>query len=392
AAIWGSEQLDYRQLNARANRLAHHLVRLGVGPEVRVGVAMPRGMAMLTALLAVLKAGGTYVPLDPDYPAERVAYMLEDSAARVLLTERAVRDGLQVEGAFQTLLLDELVLAEGDDGDLPARAAAANLAYVIYTSGSTGRPKGVAISHRNVAALVAWSQQVYRPADIQGVLASTSICFDLSVWELFVTLAGGGFIVGARNALELPELAARDQVRLINSVPSAANALLRAGQIPPGVRIINLAGEPLKQSLVEGLYDLPGVAHVYDLYGPSEDTTYSTWTRRAAGGQANIGRPLANTASYLLDSQLHSVPVGATAELYLAGEGITRGYLLRPGLTAEKYLPDPFAADGSRLYRTGDLARYRADGVLEYAGRVDHQVKVRGLRIELGEIEARLQA
>ncbi|MBC3424034.1 AMP-binding protein, partial [Pseudomonas sp. RW3S2] len=193
--------------------------------------------------------------------------------------------------------------------------------------------------------------------------------FDLSVWELFVTLAGGGFIVGARNALELPELAARDRVRLINSVPSAASALLRAGQIPASVRIVNLAGEPLKQSVVEALYALEHIQHVYDLYGPSEDTTYSTWTRREAGGQANIGRPLHNTASYLLDGELQSVPVGATAELYLAGEGITRGYLLRPGLTAEKYLPDPFAADGSRLYRTGDLARYREDGVLEYAGR-----------------------
>ncbi|MBK0060073.1 amino acid adenylation domain-containing protein [Pseudomonas sp. S44] len=391
AAIWGDEQLDYATLNAHANRLARHLVSLGVGPEVRVGVALPRSMSMLVALLAVLKAGGAYVPLDPDYPAERVSYMLDDSAARVLISERAVLDALAVDGAFASVLLDELTL-DGDDSDLPARAVADNLAYVIYTSGSTGRPKGVAIAHRNVAALVAWSQQVYSQADIQGVLASTSICFDLSVWELFVTLAGGGFIVGARNALELPELAARDRVRLINSVPSAASALLRAGQIPASVRIVNLAGEPLKQSVVEALYALEHIQHVYDLYGPSEDTTYSTWTRREAGGQANIGRPLHNTASYLLDGELQSVPVGATAELYLAGEGITRGYLLRPGLTAEKYLPDPFASDGSRLYRTGDLARYREDGVLEYAGRVDHQVKVRGLRIELGEIEARLQA
>ncbi|HEK0908909.1 TPA: amino acid adenylation domain-containing protein, partial [Pseudomonas putida] len=283
AAIWGDEQLDYATLNARANRLARHLVSLGVGPEVRVGVALPRGMSMLVALLAVLKAGGAYVPLDPDYPAERVSYMLDDSAARVLISERSVLDALAVDGAFASVLLDELTL-DGDDSDLPARAVADNLAYVIYTSGSTGRPKGVAIAHRNVAALVAWSQQVYSQADIQGVLASTSICFDLSVWELFVTLAGGGLIVGARNALELPELAARDRVRLINSVPSAASALLRAGQIPASVRIVNLAGEPLKQSVVEALYAQEHIQHVYDLYGPSEDTTYSTWTRREAGG------------------------------------------------------------------------------------------------------------
>ncbi|MCO8170254.1 amino acid adenylation domain-containing protein, partial [Pseudomonas sp. 21LCFQ02] len=392
AVIWGEEQLDYATLNARANRLARHLVSLGAGPEVRVGVAMPRGLPMLIALLAVLKSGSTYVPLDPDYPSQRVAYMLEDSCARILLTERAVLDVLQLQGQFKTVLLDQWSMAQGDSANLDDRAVAGNLAYVIYTSGSTGQPKGVAITHRNVAALAAWSQQVYSQEDIQGVLASTSICFDLSVWELFVTLSAGGLIVGARNALELPELAARERVKLINTVPSAANALLRAGQIPQSVRIINLAGEPLKQSLVESLYTLENVQHVYDLYGPSEDTTYSTWTRREIGGHANIGRPLPNTASYLLDDELLSVPVGIPAELYLAGDGITRGYLLRPGLTAEKYLPNPFAADGSRLYRTGDLARYGTHGVLEYAGRIDHQIKVRGLRIELGEIEACLQA
>ncbi|MDF3203267.1 amino acid adenylation domain-containing protein, partial [Pseudomonas sp. 1912-s] len=338
AVIWGDEHLTYRQLNGRANALARKLVALGVGPEVRVGVAMPRSAQMVVALLAVLKAGGAYVPLDPDYPAERVAYMLKDSQARVLLTQAAV--ALEVDASIDVLFVDA---QEVDDQDLDVAVHAANLAYVIYTSGSTGLPKGVAITHRNVAALTQWSQQVYSPEDIQGVLASTSICFDLSVWELFVTLAGGGFIVGARNALELPELAARDRVRLINSVPSAMGALQRAGQIPESVRIINLAGEPLKQSLVDALYEHAHVQHVYDLYGPSEDTTYSTWTRREAGGQANIGKPLANTASYLLDAELHSVPVGVAAELYLAGEGITRGYLLRPGLTAEKFVPNPFS-------------------------------------------------
>ena len=265
-----------------------------------------------------------------------------------------------------------------------------NLAYVIYTSGSTGKPKGVAIAHRNVLALIDWSKSVYSREDIQGVLASTSVCFDLSVWELFVTLANGGSVIIARNALELPQLPARDQVRLINTVPSAINALQRDGQIPPSVRIINLAGEPLKQSLVEALYQQSTVEHVYDLYGPSEDTTYSTWTRREAGGRANIGRPLKHTASYLLDADLQPVPQGVSAELYLAGAGITRGYLARPGMTAEKYVPNPFASNGERLYRTGDLTRYQADGTLQYVGRIDHQVKVRGFRIELGEIEARL--
>ncbi|NWB94193.1 amino acid adenylation domain-containing protein [Pseudomonas agarici] len=392
ALISGERKLSYAQLNAQANRLAHHLITLGVGPEVRVGVALSRSPHLLVALLAVLKAGGAYVPLDPDYPAERIAYMLEDSRARLLLTEPGLLASLSVPQGLEVVLVgDDVVTAGGGpDGNPQTSVDAQNLAYVIYTSGSTGKPKGVAIAHRNVSALIHWSGQVYRQEDIQGVLASTSICFDLSVWELFVTLANGGSIVLARNALELPELPARDQVRLINTVPSAIAALQRVGQIPPSVRIINLAGEPLKQSLVESLYGLASVEHVYDLYGPSEDTTYSTWTRREPDARASIGRPLPNTRSYLLDEQLQPVPEGVAAELYLAGAGVTRGYLARPGLTAEKYVPDPFSSAGGRLYRTGDLTRYRDNGVIEYVGRIDHQVKVRGLRIELGEIEARL--
>ncbi|WP_448110476.1 non-ribosomal peptide synthase/polyketide synthase [Pseudomonas lini] len=392
AVTFVAKQLTYAELDAQANRLAHKLIELNVGPEVRVGVAMQRSDSLLVALLAVLKAGGAYVPLDPDYPADRVAYMLEDSRALVLLTERAVAATLNVTAGTQVLLMDaaEPWLAAYPSSAPVSRVTPDNLAYVIYTSGSTGKPKGVAIAHRNVLALIDWSRSVYSRDDIQGVLASTSVCFDLSVWELFVTLANGGSVIIARNALELPQLLARDQVRLINTVPSAINALQRDGQIPPSVRIINLAGEPLKQSLVDALYQQPTLEHVYDLYGPSEDTTYSTWTRREGGGTANIGRPLKHTASYLLDADLQPVPQGVSAELYLAGAGITRGYLGRPGMTAEKYLPNPFAGNGERLYRTGDLTRYQVDGALQYVGRIDHQVKVRGFRIELGEIEARL--
>jgi amino acid adenylation domain-containing protein/non-ribosomal peptide synthase protein (TIGR01720 family) len=419
AVTFADTRLTYSELDGRANRLAHKLIELGVGPEVRVGVAMLRSEHLLIALLAVLKAGGAYVPLDPDYPAERVAYMLDDSRARVLLTEQAVAATLSVPSETAVLMLDRIEL-----GQYPLRAPIThvtpdNLAYVIYTSGSTGQPKGVAIAHRNVLALIDWSRSVYSRDDIQGVLAATSVCFDLSVWELFVTLANGGSLIIARNALELPQLPARDQVRLINTVPSAIAALQRNGEIPASVRIINLAGEPLKQSLVDALYQhspcesvgakpvesvpvgasfaptgsLPqvgGVEHVYDLYGPSEDTTYSTWTRRTAGGTANIGRPLKHTASYLLDADLQPVPQGVSAELYLSGAGITRGYLGRAAMTAEKYVPNPFSTHGERLYRTGDLTRYQADGTWQYVGRIDHQVKVRGFRIELGEIEARL--
>ncbi len=268
--------------------MAHLLIKHGVGPEVRVGVAMVRSEALLVALLAVLKAGGAYVPLDPDYPAERVAYMLEDSRALLLLTEQAVAATLPIIPDTQVILLDDPVslLAPWPVTEAVTAVTPDNLAYVIYTSGSTGKPKGVAIAHRNVLALIDWSQRVFSREDVQGVLASTSVCFDLSVWELFVTLAAGGSLIIARNALELPDLPARDRVRLINTVPSAIAALQRTGQIPPGVRVINLAGEPLKQALVEALYQQPGIEHVYDLYGPSEDTTYSTYTRRATGGRA----------------------------------------------------------------------------------------------------------
>ncbi|MGE8186570.1 amino acid adenylation domain-containing protein [Pseudomonas sp. NPDC086278] len=390
ALTFANKQLTYAELDGQANRLANKLIELGVGPEVRVGVAMQRSDNLLIALLAVLKAGGAYVPLDPDYPAERVAYMLDDSRALVLLTEQSVAATLTVAAETQVLLMDDMTWGAYPSSAPVTRVTPDNLAYVIYTSGSTGKPKGVAIAHRNVLALIDWSKSVYSRDDIQGVLASTSVCFDLSVWELFVTLANGGSVIIARNALELPQLPARDQVRLINTVPSAINALQRDGQIPSSVRIINLAGEPLKQSLVDALYQQPTVEHVYDLYGPSEDTTYSTWTRREAGGRANIGRPLKHTASYLLDAELQPVPQGVSAELYLSGAGITRGYLARPGMTAEKYVPNPFASNGERLYRTGDLTRYQADGSLQYVGRIDHQVKVRGFRIELGEIEARL--
>ncbi len=259
AVTFANTQLSYSELDGRANRLAHKLIELGVGPEVRVGVAMPRSEHLLIALLAVLKAGGAYVPLDPDYPVERVAYMLDDSCARVLLTEQAVAATLSVPAETAVLMLDQLDLSRYPLSAPHSSVTPDNLAYVIYTSGSTGKPKGVAIAHRNVLALIDWSKSVYSRDDIQGVLASTSVCFDLSVWELFVTLANGGSLIIARNALELPHLPARDQVRLINTVPSAIAALLRSDEIPASVRIINLAGEPLKQSLVDALYQHPPV-------------------------------------------------------------------------------------------------------------------------------------
>ena len=390
AIVFAEQRIDYQGLDVRANRLAHKLQTLGVGPEVRVGVCMRRTPDMLVALLAILKAGGAYVPLDPDYPQERLLHMLDDSRAAVLLTEPVAQAMLPAALSAQVLLVEEGELSEFPSTAPLAKVSAQNLAYVIYTSGSTGKPKGVAITHGNLSALIQWSAGVYCEEQLRGVLASTSICFDLSVWEIFVTLACGGCLVLADNALALADLPAREQVTLINTVPSAIAALQRAGQIPDSVTTINLAGEPLKQNLVDSLYASTSVKQVYDLYGPSEDTTYSTFSLRTAQGQANIGRPLKNTVAYLLDSQLQVLPNGVAAELYLGGAGVTRGYLMRAALTAERFVPNPYASNGERLYRTGDLVRQGSDDNIEYIGRADHQVKIRGFRIELSEIEARL--
>jgi amino acid adenylation domain-containing protein len=392
ALIVGEQTTTYRELNRRANQLAHKLREQGVGPDVLVGIAMERSLAMVVGLLGILKAGGAYVPLDPEYPQDRLEYMLEDSQAILLLSQTSLIERMPGQFQSRTLLLDQLSLEGYPDTDPTCLATEQNLAYCIYTSGSTGKPKGVQIEHRNVAALVGWSLSVYSQADLCGVLFSTSICFDLSVWELFVTLSAGGYAVLAANALALPTLAAKDRVRLVNTVPSAIKQLYETGNLPATVKTINLAGEALKQSVVDDLYRLGHVREVYDLYGPSEDTTYSTSTLRTLGGKANIGRPLHNSAAYVLNAALQPVPIGVVGELYLTGAGLARGYLNRASLSAERFLPNPFDTQGGgRLYRTGDLVRYRPDGVLEYVCRADHQVKFRGLRIELGEIEARLQ-
>ena len=393
AAVCAERSLTYAELNARANRLAHHLAALGVGPEVRVGIGLRRGLEMLVSILAVLKAGGAYVPLDPAYPAERLAFTLRDARVAVLLTQESLRAVLPVPAGVRVVSVDLAAdeLARESAADPRSVVGPRNLAYLIYTSGSTGVPKGVAIEHGSAVALLSWAAGVYTADELAGTLACTSICFDLSIFELFLPLSMGGRVIMVENALALPRAAAADQVRLLNTVPSAAAALLASGGIPAGVTTVNLAGEPLRAALVDALY-AHGVLRVYDLYGPSEDTTYSTWTLRRPGGPETIGRPIAHTWAYVLDEAMRPVPAGEPGELYLGGKGVTRGYLGRPALTAERYLPDPHAAaPGGRLYRTGDRARWNADGTLAYLGRLDAQVKIRGFRIELGEIEAALR-
>jgi len=397
ALIDGTLEVTYAELERRANQVAHHLRRLGAGPEKLVGICTSRSADMIIGMFGALKAGAAYLSLDPAYPRERLAFMLEDAAAPVVLTQERLLDRFP-EGGPAIVCLDrdaERLAAESPER-LPPAAGPRSLAYAIYTSGSTGRPKGVAIEHRSAAVLCHWAREIFPAEDLAGMLASTSINFDLSVFEIFVPLAWGGTVIVAENALALPRLPAAGRVRFVNTVPSAMAELVRAQGLPPSVRTVGLAGEPLKGVLAERIYATGAVRGVYNLYGPSEDTTYSTWVRveRGSPDEPTIGRPIANTELYLLgpnDPGLPMVPVGEPGEVYLGGEGLARGYLGRPELTAERFLPDPFSGrSGDRLYRVGDLGRFLPNGEVQFLGRVDHQVKIRGFRIELGEIDAAL--
>ncbi|WP_257460231.1 non-ribosomal peptide synthetase [Archangium lipolyticum] len=390
AVVSGQRTLTYAELNRRANQLAHHLRRLGVRSEVRVGLCVERTEDVVIGLLAILKAGGAYVPLDPAYPKERLALILEDAQVPVLLTQqRLVPELPSTQARVVCLDTDWPTIGAEPDGNPERTTAPEALAYLIYTSGSTGKPKGVMIEHRNAVAFLVWAMRVFSPSQLAGTLASTSICFDLSVFEIFTPLCCGGKVIVAKNALELPELPAAREVTLINTVPSAMGALLRARAVPPSVSIVNLAGEALAGALVDQIHQLDHVREVFNLYGPSETTTYSTFTRVDRGQTPTIGRPIGNTQVYVLDPDREPMPIGVPGEVYIGGSGVARGYLGRPELTAERFVHSPFGGGTeARMYRTGDLARWLPDGQLEYLGRMDHQVKLRGFRIELGEIGA----
>ena len=390
AVTFAETNISYAELNAKANQLAHYLRALGIGPEKRVAVLMERSIELVAGLLGILKAGGVYVPLDAQYPHDRLRYLLADAQAELVLTEQRWADLLS-DVTTPLVQIDERreeIAAQSIEN--PHRnVEAQNLAYIIYTSGSTGKPKGVAIQHHSATTMLHWAREVFTTEQLAGVLASTSICFDLSVFELFVPLSWGGKVILAYNALQLPYLPAAEEVTLINTVPSAMTELTRLGALPSSVITVNLAGEALKNTLVQQIYER-GISDVFNLYGPSEDTTYSTYARMRKGvdESPSIGRPVANTQAYILDDAMQLVPAGVNGELYLGGDGLARGYLNRPELTAEKFVPHSFSTvPGARLYRTGDLVRHLPNGELDYLGRLDHQIKLRGFRIELGEIE-----
>ncbi|MCP5426634.1 MAG: AMP-binding protein, partial [Chromatiaceae bacterium] len=289
------ETLTYGELAVRANQLAWYLRRHGVGPEVRVGVCVERSPAMVVALLGIVQAGGAYVPLDPGYPAARLRFMLTDAGVSVLVTETALTGTLgSYDGVVVCLDRDAEIISRERAGPVPESAGPDNLAYVIYTSGSTGMPKGVAVMHRSTVALLDWAREVFSPEELRGILASTSICFDISVFELFVPLCCGGRVILAENLLQLGTLPEANEIMLVNTVPSVLNGYLQVGRLPVSVRTVSLAGEPLPRALVQRLYEIPSIKSVFNLYGPSEDTVFSTFalSSREDEHAPPIGRPV----------------------------------------------------------------------------------------------------
>jgi amino acid adenylation domain-containing protein/non-ribosomal peptide synthase protein (TIGR01720 family) len=382
-------------LNARANRIARRLRALGAGPERVVGVCLERTPDLVATLLAVSKAGAAYVPLDPAHPALRTRALLEDTRAPVVVATAARAAEVAPEGCRALRLDADAAEVEAEDGsDLGIDVEPASLAYVLFTSGSTGTPKGVEVEHGALSNLLGWMRGEISPAERECVLGSTSTSFDVSVAELFDTLCNGGRLVLVDGALDLAGLAEAGEVRMAAMVPTAAAELLRQGALPPGLGTLNLGGEALPVALVDALGAAGTVRTIRNLYGPTEATVYSTVSVCVPGaGKPTIGRPVPNTRGHVLDAAGAPVPPGVPGELYIAGAQVGRGYLGRPALTAERYLPDPFSpVPGARMYRTGDRVRWLANGELEYFGRLDQQVKVRGHRIEPGEVEAVLRA
>ncbi|HEY6230140.1 MAG TPA: non-ribosomal peptide synthetase, partial [Pyrinomonadaceae bacterium] len=406
AVIAGAERLTYGELNARANRLARHLRSLGAGPETLVGICLDRSPDMAAGILAILKAGAGYLPIDPDYPAQRVKWMLEDSRVRLMVTQNSFGSKLSLSAA-RLVTLDKI--SEPDASDLDHAPALDDLAYVIYTSGSTGDPKGVMITHTSLANYVLALQHELQLEPRDRYLHTASIAFSSSRRQLLLPLSQGATVVIAspeqrKDPLALVELIKREAVTVMDAVPSfwrsctamleSLDAQKREQLLDNRLRLMLSASEPLLSDLPRiwrrnfrhaarhfhmfGQTETAGIVCLHEILDPADDEVHVV----------PIGRPLANTEIYILDEQQQPTPDGTAGELYIGGAGVGRGYLGRPELTAQKFVPHPFSKAGARLYRTGDWARWRADGNLEFAGRQDSQVKLRGFRVELGEIES----
>ncbi len=400
AVVFEDQQLTYWELNARANQLAHYLRSLGVKPEVLVGICVERSLSMIIGLLAILKAGGAYVPLDPSYPQERLAYMLEDSQPSVLLTQQYLLENIPNHQA-QVICIDsdwEKIATESTENPI-SNIKLDNLAYVIYTSGSTGKPKGAMNAHSGILNRLLWMQDTYQLTSKDAVLQKTPFSFDVSVWEFFWTLMTGARLViaqpeGHKDTNYLVNLIAQQQITTLHFVPSMLQVFVEAEGLEKCQSLVRViaSGEALLTQLQQRFFNRLD-AQLHNLYGPTEAAVDVTFWQCEKDGVTHqntvpIGQPIANIQIYLLDQYLNPVPVGVTGEVYIGGVGVGRGYLNRPELTAEKFIPNPFIQQTERLYKTGDKARYLANGEIKYIGRIDNQVKLRGFRIELGEIEA----
>ncbi|NEO35901.1 MAG: amino acid adenylation domain-containing protein [Moorea sp. SIOASIH] len=405
AVVFGQEQLTYHQLNQRANQLAHHLLSMGVRPEVLVGICVERSVQMVVGLLGILKAGGAYVPLDPNYPHQRLSYILADSGVEVLLTQQSLLESLPSHTAQMVCLDSDWGAIEQYSGqNLDVGVTSDNLAYVIYTSGSTGKPKGTMILHSGVGNYLSWCTKAYNVADSEGSTVNSSIGFDATITSLF-----SPFLVG-RKVVLLPEegeiealkaaLCSGTKFSLVKITPAhleILSYLLAHEQVKIDNKAFIIGGEALSANHIKFWQKYAPQIRLINEYGPTETVVgcciYEVGGKTFSGGNIPIGRPISNTKIYILDSHLEPVAIGVPGELYIGGDGLARGYLNRPELTSEKFIPNPFCNSKSqRLYKTGDLARYLRDGNIEFLGRIDNQVKIRGFRIELGEIEAVLSS
>lgn len=404
AVAFADKQLTYRELDKRANQLAHYLQKIGVVPDMPVGICLERSLEMVVGLLGILKAGGAYVPLDPEYPKERLAFMLEDAGVRVVLTQAHVTASLPTHQARAIRLdADWPSIAKESPGQVVSSVRPENLAYMIYTSGSTGRPKGAMNTHVAIVNRLLWMQDAYRLTPLDRVLQKTPFSFDVSVWEFFWPLLTGAKLVlalsgGQKDSAYLANVIRNEEITTIHFVPSMLSVFLEETGLDlscASLKRVICSGEALPFELQQRFFSLLR-ADLHNLYGPTEaavDVTFWACERESRLCTVPIGRPIANTHIHILDQNLQPVPIGVPGELHIGGIAVGRGYHNRPELTAEKFIADPFRTDaGAQLYKTGDLAFYMPNGAIEYVGRLDHQVKMRGFRVELGEIETVLAA